>query len=259
METTNNYNYKDIQFEDLFYSIKRTHDIINVAERGLRMAEKMPDVIALLKKHQLEEIEESNYENAFRHAEVAKKEVEAGFPFLFTQSVLMMYSSLEASIKSTVITFFKNNDLENIKEVGNIKIVFAEFINLEEDEKYDYLFQQYEKNITSGILYGLTRFENLLSPIGLSGEIDSQLSKDIFELSQTRNNILHRGGIADRFFVKNCPWLNYKNGDCIKIDRELHEKYFSAIIKYCLKLAFRVAEIKGMDTSELKKEFEDII
>lgn len=250
-----NINYDDLgkSLEDLLNDIKNLHDIIDIAHRGISVTQAMPQITKVLMK--VEGENESNkiaVENAERIAQVAKVEIDNGFPFLFSQGTLMLYSYLEGAIKRFITTYFKNNSINDIKEFNSVKISLGDFLNLDENEKYEYIFQQYEKSVAIGIQYGVTRFETLLFPIGFGGPVDEETSKSIFELSQLRNNILHRGAIADRFLIKNCPWLNYKLGDRVNVNKDSYNKYFKAISSYLVLIAIRLGEKRGKDMSEFK-------
>lgn len=253
------YNYSNLaqSLQLLFDDIQKMHDIIEVAQRGLRVTQAVPTAVKVLAKVQGEEESEKHkksLKDVQRIASIAKEEIDSGFPFLYSQSAILLYSYLEAAIKRFIITYFKNNDIEKIKEVANIKINFSEFINLDENEKYDYLFIQYEKLLTIGIQYGITRFENLLNPIAFSGKVNADVSKSIFELSQIRNNILHRAGVVDKQFISNCSWLKYSIGEKVKVTNESYELYYSAVCKYVTTIVIRLDEKNGKRMSEFKDE-----
>ena len=251
-----NKNYEGLgkSLEDLLKDITDLHDIVIMSQSGIGIIQKMPDVAKFLMEIDGEnEKKLKSFENAKRMAKTATIEVENNFPFLYSQSTLMQYSYLEGFIKRLITTFISNNDITEIKEFSNIKISISEYLSLDDNEKYDYIFQQYEKSVAIGIQYGITRFETLLKPIGLSGKVDEETTKSIFELSQIRNNILHRGAIADRFLVKNCPWLNYKINDKVKVNKESYEKFFKAILDYLSVIAIRIGEKRGKDVDQLTK------
>ena len=127
---------------------------------------------------------------------MAKSEIENGFPFLHNQASLILYSQLEGAVKRFIIEFFGiDGILTKIGELSKIKITIADYYNLNGTEKLEYLFQQYEKNVSIGMQYGVTRFEALLKPIGFAGEIDEDTRKNIFELSQ--NLTLTRGPLKN--------------------------------------------------------------
>lgn len=249
--------YDDLgkSLEDLLEDIKNLHDIVDIAHRGISVTQAMPQVAKVLMKVEGENESNKNaVDNAERIAKIAKSEIDNGFPFLYSQAALMLYSYLEGSVKRFITTFLKNNSINEIKEFNNLKISIGEYLSLDDNEKYEYLFQQYEKTVAIGIQYGVTRFETLLHPIGFSGHVEEETTKNIYELSQIRNNILHRGAVADRFLIKNCPWLNYKLNDKVKVNKSSFDKFSKAITSYLMLIAIRLGEKRGKDMSEFKTQ-----
>ncbi len=241
--------------ESFMDEMEKYHDIMDVSLRGLSISKAMPKVVDAIAKVQGESDEiESSRKNAERIATLAKEEIDSGFPFFHNQAVLILYSQLEGAIKRFIIDFFSiEGVLSSIDKLKKIKIPLTEYYNLNEIEKMDFLFQQYEKNESIGLQYGVTRFEALLKPIGFSGEVKENISKDIFELSQIRNNLLHRGGVADKYFIDSCPWLDYKVGDKIRLNSVQYERYFNSVMKYLVQIVIRLGEKRGVDMNEFKQ------
>lgn len=235
--------------------IKMYHDIMEISIRGLSISQAMPKAVDAIEKA-LGESEDitSSRESAKRMAEIAKKEIDSGFPFFYNQAAIILYSQLEGAIKRFIIEFFSiEGVLASVDRLKKIKIPIAEYYRLSEVEKLEFLFQQYEKNESIGLQYGITRFEKLLEPIGFSGKLDEKIQKDIFELSQIRNILLHRGGIADKYFLDSCPWLNYNNGDKIGLKASQYGNYFKSALGYVIQITIRLGEKRGIDMAEFRQ------
>lgn len=93
---------------------------------------------------------------------------------------------------------------------------------------------------------GVTRFETLLQPLGLTGAFPEEGSKTLFELSQVRHVIMHRRGRADRRLIEACPWLGVAAGDRVRISHEMWQRYNAAVGEYVLELIQRVREAFGL-------------
>ncbi|RTY77469.1 hypothetical protein EKL97_15400 [Flavobacterium sp. LS1P28] len=249
--------YKKLNQPFIYFllSIFKLHDIIEASCIGLKQAKETPRIMEYL--HKIEnstlDIEELTKEPK-RIADVACEEIDAGFPFLYSQSLLMMYANLENTVKTLIIEYFRNNKMTDFDD-GKGKKINLIVQNTEDVDVIEYTFKEYEnkiiKNRTLG--YGIERFEALLQPIGFSGDVDLVLVKDIHELNQIRNTIVHRASIADAHFIAKCPDLGYKIGDMIAIDCVDYEKYYCAIGNYVLEITRRLGKEMGCDITKLNE------
>lgn len=121
-----------------------------------------------------------------------------------------------------------------------IKITLAEFEILENDERMRLLINELERSLRSQFKDGVSRFEAILSVFGFSGAVDDDTRKNIYEMFHIRNIIVHRASIADRKFVRACPWLGYSIGDSVKVSHEDWGRYLAAVADYSACLIERV-------------------
>ena len=98
----------------------------------------------------------------------------------------------------------------------------------------------------------LLDLNSYFKPFGLSGPVDDNVRRDLFELNQIRNAWVHRSGFADRRLVESCPWLNLKVGDAIRIDHKTTERYYNSVMAYALELIVRNGEYFGVDMSTVR-------
>ena len=54
-------------------------------------------------------------------------------------------------------------------------------------------------------------------------------------MAQTRNNLTHKSGIVDSWFMKQCPWLinKYEIGDSLIINHSELYTWMDSAIAYC--------------------------
>jgi NADPH-dependent 2,4-dienoyl-CoA reductase/sulfur reductase-like enzyme len=90
---------------------------------------------------------------------------------------------------------------------------------------------------------GVGRFERLLEPFGLSGSVDAETRKILFEMHELRNVIAHRRALADRKFVTSVPWAKYKIGQPIKVTSGDVHRYHGAIANYVTVIIQRFTEL----------------
>jgi hypothetical protein len=171
-------------------------------------------------------------------AESAQKQVDVNFSDLNSQIVVMLYAHLEAGIKNIILEVFKYINIAEIDDLNKMKISIK-YIGYDEEEKMDHLFSEYESLIARGLSYGISRFEALLKPIGLSGDVDKKVIKGIGEFSQLRNLLLHKGGIVDTHFKTHCPWVNCRLKEkFIVTDKEISRYRFS-VLAYLMTIVYR--------------------
>jgi hypothetical protein len=174
-----------------------------------------------------------------KYSRLAKEEIDKQFITLGNHYVVMLYATMEANIKRVIVELLKQfsniamESLEKLKLPG--KILF-----LDEDERFDILFFEYEKAIAIGSNYSVDRFEKLLKPFNLDGAVDKKVSKFILELSQIRNILLHKAGRVDSHFLKLVPWLNLKLNDKLILDGRSFSIYDSAVNAYFLTIMLRL-------------------
>jgi hypothetical protein len=200
-----------------------------------------------------EERNTHSLEVAQKDAELAANEIQSGFPVIYSNGIVAQWALLEAMTRSILVAWIKNDSTILRKEIiGKLRIRIGEYELLTQEERYHYIAELLEAEVSAGLRYGIDRFEALLKPIGLDGATPKQLRKDIFEFGQVRNAIVHRGGIADRQLLKACPWLKFQVGEPISIHKEDFERYGDAALNYVTLLIARSAQRFGFDTG--KKE-----
>ncbi len=79
---------------------------------------------------------------------------------------------------------------------------------------------------------GAARFEALLEVCGLSGPVDEDVQRDLIELANVRNVILHRMSTVDDRFVAACPWTNLTVGSRLKVTNADYDRYRNAVFNY---------------------------
>jgi hypothetical protein len=178
--------------------------------------------------------------------EFAKQQKDDGFPFLFGLAVVRLWSILEALIDGLVVDFLRKPDTCKDKElIYSLKGPLLEFMTASPDQQADFLTERLKDAVKAGLQPGIGRFEAMLDPIGLGGGIDTNVRRVLFELSQVRNAIVHKGGITDKRFVENCSWLDLKVGAPLKINSNDFHLYTMSTYYYAVELRRRIQIFLG--------------
>ena len=109
------------------------------------------------------------------------------------------------------------------------------------------VYRELERNLKANERFGVNRIEVLLSVMGLPGqEIPEEVKRNIFEMQQVRNTIVHRGSIADKRLVEACPWLGLVPGAIIRVTHEDYRRYVRSVDDYVVGLINRARAHFGL-------------
>lgn len=160
---------------------------------------------------------------------------------LHKQAIVTLWSSLEAFVHDFLISWLENvpSALRN-EEIGKVKVSISDFMEMSDEERRFAVLDGIKQNAKAPFKQGVNMFEVLLKPFGLSGVVDTDVRRDILELSNMRNVIVHKRGIADGRMVKACPWLNLKAGQALIVKPHRYQELALAVNKYVLTVQHRV-------------------
>jgi hypothetical protein len=173
----------------------------------------------------------------------AEGEVRRGFPLLHVLGCVWTWASVEALLEDVLVAVLTNDPaLADTEQLRDLRIPWAVAAAGDPEALARSVYREVELRRGSTFKGGVTRFEGLLSVVGLGGAVPSDVRKTVFELGQVRNVILHRGGIADRAFVDQCPWMNIAAGTELRISHHRFEEYVFAVMHYVAIVRSRVSD-----------------
>jgi hypothetical protein len=176
-----------------------------------------------------------------RIAKLAHREVDHGFPLLYGQAAIAMWSSLEALIRSLIAQWLLNTpEAWQLDAVKKLRVKLGDYESLDRFERCLWITDLIDQEVSGPLRNGVNRFESLLQPFGLSGSIDPEWRKTLLELSQVRNVLVHRNGTVDRKLIDACPWLKLKLGDHLMVTDSMWHAYSQTIARYVGELIQRV-------------------
>jgi hypothetical protein len=236
-------------FEEFIDFTENVNRVVHLSIAGISMHRAVPDVIKTLAEYDapkgssISKDAEERVKRAEFEAELAAREVQEDFPLLHSQAVVTMWSALE-SLARNVLAAWLTNAPEKVysnDRLRKLRVPLLEYERLEPDERVPYIVEVIEREVDAPLKHGVARFEELMALVGLCGEVDEKLRRSIFELSQVRNVIVHRGGRVDRRFMQACPWVPVKPGD-----RIMAGMYFGAVHDYALECIQRARVAFGL-------------
>lgn len=230
-------------FREYVDYLRSAGEMLDLITRSINMVTSLPDVLEALTDDYdgaKKQSPEYDLDHARRAADLAKREVELGFPFLYEQNLISLWGSLEALIKDVVANWLMNKpEYFGAPEIERLKVQLGAYMILSPLEQAEYVVRLLDLQEGGGLRRGVTRFECLLSPVGLSGPIEPQVGKAIFELEQIRHVLVHRRGRADRKLIEACPWLNLGIGDRVTVNEETSTRLLLKVHEYVMGIAHR--------------------
>lgn len=231
--------------------------VVRLSVQGMSMAKALPRVMEVVGSAKKEELDADLHKKAIRDAEFVEKERSEGFPIIYGQAVLSLWSLLELAVKDLIVAWLRNNpDLLLTPPISSLKMKIGEYLMFSEDEKFLFFVDVIERDIGAGIKNGINRFESLVAVVGLSGVTPRKMNDVFYEFGQVRNALAHQGNRADKKLTADCPWLNLEAGKDLHVNSEMFQGYQKASLSYATLLICRTAEKFGVD---MQFETEDIL
>lgn len=232
-------------FRDFIDTHDRFHTVYNLTVCGLGMiihrAHQMEELTAEVQELGGEVGDGDALANAKAMAELAKREVDGGYPTLHEQQTVALWSSLEGLTEEFLGAWILNEpSAMQLGEIRKIKVSVSDYESLQGSEKALYLVRELERSVKASFRHGSDKFEALLAVFGLSGEVKPEVKHVLLELESARNVLLHRRGVIDVRFHEICPWLSFEIGQRLTIDKDLFERYHDGVFEYARVLLGRV-------------------
>jgi hypothetical protein len=227
--------------------------LLHLSIRGIGVLTTMPGLFeSLIPSSDPEEAARlsADIDEAKKEAELAENEEKAGFPLLHAHALVGIWAALEAAIEDTLVGIMLNEPDVLKKEVfAKIRVPLVDFETKDKEERMRFLIAELGRNL--GRKNGVDAFEVLLQQFDLSGDIDEEVRKLIWQTHHLRNVLVHRASRADRRLVEGCPWLQLKINDPVSISHEMLGRCGRAITDYVLTVTHRLGKRYGVDTHEL--------
>jgi len=166
-------------------------------------------------------------------AQLASREIKQGFPVLNAQATISIWASLEWLVRDLIVGLVANDPSSRRNDtVRKVRIRLSDYEELAGNEKYYYVVDQIERDLGASLKVGVDRFESLLAVFGLSGPVDKGVKATLFELSQIRNVLVHRGGVAGTRITQALPSRQLKLGERVVVGIKDYVRYMNAALDY---------------------------
>lgn len=246
-------NWAKDPFKHFLDDTERLGHMVRLSSAGIGMLRARPKAIEALMKAGVDDprIESYGLEDARKDADLAEREVKSGFPILHAWAVVGLWALFEATIRTFVAEWLQHKRTAwRTEPIQRLRIKLGEYESIPRNQRHRFVVEMLEKELGAGLRDGVTRFEAMLEPFGLSGELPASLRREIYEFGQVRNLIAHNASKVDRQFADACPWLDVKIGDEFYVSRDMFGKYHYVTVVYTTLIICRVGEHFGVDMSD---------
>jgi hypothetical protein len=191
--------------------------------------------------------------NSRNTADAASRQIAADFPQLRHWITVALWSHLESAITACIDAWFVHKIPLTDEMFGKIKVSVSAWESKNVEEKSRWLLTELTRNVSSDLKPGVGRFESILHVIGLEGSVRDDLRKSVFELSEVRNLLVHRGGVIDERFADRCFSFKSMVGQRINITETMLDSYFASAIHYATIVLARIAKHHGYDVHDVEE------
>ena len=247
-------------FQRFLRDLERVQQLLHLSTSGIAHLRSLPELVEVMLKSTSDERRSTidELEKARKEASLAQIELDEGFPILHSQAVVTLWTLMEAAVRSFAAVWLENEPAAlDCEPVQKLRVRFSDYLRLQDSERFEYMAELLETEVAAGRRNGVERFEAVLDALGFSGAVPDVTKRNVYELGQVRNAIVHRGGVADRQLVRACPWLTFEVGEAFRITPQMFLRYALAASKYITLLIGRVQEHFGRDTTEHRTAIED--
>lgn len=226
-------------------------ELIDLTRRGTTVLTMGPRMVDVLIETSGPGDDIAKYEERLNDAKytanLAESEIKNDFPLLHSHALMGAWGALEGMIEDLAVSRIQHDpSILDEPKIAKIRVPLIEFQRMNDHDRLRFLVTEIQRELGLGLKSGATKFEPLLAFLGLGGTIDGRVRDAIFEAQNLRNVFAHRGGVADRKFVVNCPHLRYKVGDRVKIGDEDFSRSFYGLLTYGAIILNRCRTIEGM-------------
>lgn len=235
------------------------YEALIIASRGIARMKSSPQVVEFLSRVPEQYVEGGKHVDdhsakvAAREAALASREIERGFALLYSNGAVALWAALEDFIRTFAAALIQNRpEVRRFGPVAKLRLAVGDYEALDREERALYLAELLETELRAPLRSGVSRFEAMMESFGLGGSVEETVRRDLFELNQVRNVLVHRGGIADRKFLSACPWLDLKQGQEVLVSSVLYSKYWHAVGEYVVEIGVRFQISCGFTRDELQ-------
>lgn len=246
--------------------LEEAHRVLALSAKGISSLAKSADLVRALAE--LDHVDEDgnltgdaqkHVDAAYQEAELAQNEVTNDFPLLHAQTVVALWSALESTFPRMAIEWLLSYPETLQRPVfSKIKAPVGSYELMSQEERVRFIVEELLQLIQFQHLPGIARFEALFDALGMGGSVDDDLRRNLYELSQVRNLVVHQFSIVDQRFADACPWMKVEVGERLRIGHRDYVRYYDAVMTYLTEVVRRVTNRRNRLHEESESSEESV-
>jgi hypothetical protein len=189
----------------------------------------------------------------------AQDQQEQGFPQLWAFAAIRLWGILEVALDDLAVGRLRSMSPETATQVvSGIRGPLLEFASASPDDQADILTAELKRETKASLQRGLARFEVVLSALNLGGGAHESVRRTLLELQAVRNNLTHRSATIDKRLAAQCPWLDLRIGEKLRLTPRHFQRYRVAASWYLAELARRV-DPKAPEAPDLERLLDELV
>lgn len=190
--------------------------------------------------------EEDRLATVTQKAEVARQELERGFPLLHSHALMGIWGALEAMVADVCVAHALSNPVVLQREpFSKIKVPAVTFLSYSRRQQTVVLLEEAQKPHGTTARIGIEQFEVPLGLVGLNGAVDPDVRNTMRIAKALRNLVAHRAGVVDARFLQTCPDVGLEEGQVVKITGDQMMAVVGAMSMYAHAISNRVRAWEG--------------
>jgi hypothetical protein len=241
-------------FERFHEHQHKCSDLLHMSRDAIHFVQARPSLLEL-SRDELGDQADYELKRAEYNAKIAAVEVANDHPLLHAQATIAIWGSLETLVRDFLAFWIVDKpEAKALEQVKTLKIGFGEYEALPSEDRAAYLLERLEDRLGCRNYGGIERFEAVFRLFGLSSSLESQIVRDLLELSAVRNLLVHRRGIVDARFKTKCPWISNPVGSQFIVSHKDYHRYFDAVDLYVFEIIQRLLIYHGLPRTGHKPE-----
>lgn len=177
----------------------------------------------------------------------ARDQVEHGFPLLWEQATVSLWSHLEVATEDLAVALVEHalttDTLDALSvEARTVRLPVEVWVQGNRRDHARQVLAELDKKQHFGTKPGAGQLEATLEVVGLGGGVSDDIRRALLQTSQVRHVLVHRGGEADERFVEYCSDLVAGVGSRVSVDEGTFRDWSEAAESYMVTVAQRVAD-----------------